>query len=907
MDENLACESDHPHPEGLFRYWGKADKEGGTGFHLLVYHCLDVAAVGKVLLTNRPELLRRLADATGLSQEQATSWCVFLLGLHDLGKFAEAFQQLREDLRQQFWPDEKIRKRNYSIRHDALGWMLWQQFLRNELFDSEDEDLQDFINEGMDYWLTAVTGHHGWPPDDSGPGELIKSHFREFDKQAALAFSREWRALIQPDLSQLKQHFQDPGFAKRQHRASWLLAGIAVLADWLGSDSGRFRYHDQPMPLSDYWERHALPAAREAVAAAGILPPPVQPLEQPRKLFDYLETPTPLQQACLNLPIEAEPQLFILEDVTGAGKTEAALILAARLMAAGQAQGLYIGLPTMATANAMYDRMRKVYRRLYQPGEPRPSLILSHSARHLSDTFRQSLLTAQAADPRYGDEESIVAQCNRWLADNRKKALLADVGIGTIDQALLAVMPARHQSLRLLGLVGKVLILDEVHAYDAYTSEPLKRLIGFHAALGGSVILLSATLTLKQRADLICAFQGRKQATPESTDYPLLTQANASDIIVEKAVATRASVARQVGVHLHHDETVLLEEIRAAVKAGQCICWIRNTVNDAREAWRALQAANWLDNDKLHLFHSRYALTDRLRIEQEMLARFGKDSTPEQRQGQVLIATQVVEQSLDLDFDRMISDLAPIDLLIQRAGRLHRHQRGERGMPVLDVFTPEPIEEPQADWYKALFPKAHHVYPDTLVLWRTARLLAEKGGWKMPNDARDLLEPVYDDEGPVPAGLIDVKTDVDGETHAERDAGRFASLQLDAGYRRNQRWDEEARVATRLGDESRTIYLARWQDGRLTPWAREGLYLWDLSSLRVNANQFQELASADDPALQQALEELREREKLFDNNSLIVPLVEEEGAWLAKGVADKGLEVEIWYSSETGLEIRGAT
>ncbi len=886
-----------------YAYWGKAGNEN-QGCHLLVYHCLDVAAVADTLLEQRPELLRRLADVMGLSLEQARRWCVFLLGLHDIGKFAEAFQQLREDLRRRFWPDEKIRKRNYSIRHDALGWMLWRQFLRNELFDSEDEDLQNFIDEGMDYWLAAVTGHHGWPPDNSSHNERIRRHFRDFDKMAALSFCQEWRALIQPDLSQLKQHLQNPPFSKRQRQASWLLAGVAVLADWLGSDRERFRYCDQSMPLSEYWERHALPAAQEAVAAAGILPPPIQPLEQPRKLFDYLEKPTPLQRACLDLPIEAEPQLFILEDVTGAGKTEAALILAARLMAAGQGQGVYIGLPTMATANAMYDRMRKVYRGFYKPGEPQPSLILSHSARHLSESFQQSLLAAHTGDPGYGDEESIVAQCNRWLADNRKKALLADVGIGTIDQALLAVMPARHQSLRLLGLVGKVLILDEVHAYDAYTSEPLKRLIGFHAALGGSVILLSATLTRKQRADLIGAFQGGRQATPESTDYPLLTQANASDIIVEQAVATRPSVARQVGVRLHHDETVLLEEIRAAVEDSQCICWIRNTVHDAREAWRALQSADWLDNDKLHLFHSRYALTDRLRIEQEMLKRFGKDATSKQRRGQVLIATQVVEQSLDLDFDRMISDLAPIDLLIQRAGRLHRHQRGERGTPVLDVFAPEPTSEPQADWYKAVFPKAHYVYPDTLVLWRTAKLLAEKGGWKMPDDARDFLEPVYDHDGPIPAGLLDAKIEVDGETHAERDAGRFVSLSLSAGYRRNQHWDEEARIATRLGAESRTIYLARWQNGQLTPWANEERYSWDLSSLRINANQISELVLLDDPALQQALEELREREKLFDNSSLIVPLVEKGGAWLAKGVADKGLEVEIQYSPETGLETK---
>ena len=888
----------------MYAYWGKADGNA-SGHHLLVYHALDVAAVAAVLLEQRPELLHRLAAAMGLPPEAAECWCSFLLGLHDLGKFAETFQQLREDLRIALWPNKHIRKHNYSIRHDTLGWLLWRQFLRNELFDPNDEELQDFIDEGMNYWLAAVTGHHGWPPDDAQ--QPIKSHFRDFDKQAALSFCRDWLALLQPDLSLLKQHFEDPDFARNQQKASWLLAGIAVLADWLGSDSALFCYCDQPLPLFEYWEKYALPTAREAVKAAGILPPPVQCIEQPRELFDYLEMPTPLQQACLDLPIGTEPQLFILEDVTGSGKTEAALILAARLMAAGQAQGLYIGLPTMATANAMYDRMSTVYERLYRPGEPRPSLILSHSARHLSESFQQSLLAAQASATHYGEEESIVAQCNRWLADNRKKALLADVGIGTIDQALLAVMPARHQSLRLLGLVGKVLILDEVHAYHAYTSEPLKRLIRFHAALGGSVILLSATLTRKQRTDFIAAFQGVTQAGPKSVEYPLLTQVNTGEILVEQSVPTRSSVARKVTVHQHRDEEAVCDEIRAAVEAGQCVCWIRNTVFDAREAWRMLQDADWLDSDRLHLFHSRYALADRLRIEQDMLERFGKASTPEQRSGRVLIATQVVEQSLDLDFDRMIADLAPIDLLIQRAGRLHRHQRGDRGTPVLDVYAPEPTDEPQADWYKAGFPKAHYVYPDTLVLWRTTRLLAEQGGWRMPDDARDLLEPVYDADGLIPVGLADNAQEVDGDTYAKQDAGKFASLRLEGGYRGGPLWDEEARVATRLGDESRAIYLARWQEGQLTAWVDEGHYRWDLSSLRINAKPLQELAPVDDPALQQALADLRDNEKLFDEGSLIVPFVVEEGTWRAIGMTEKGQQVTIEYDADTGLEIRGAT
>ena len=889
-----------------YNYWGKA-ADDHEEYHLLVYHSLDVAAVAEVLLEQKPGLLNRLANSMGMEPAEARTWCVYLIGLHDLGKFAEAFQQLREDLRNEFWPNERIRKRHYSIRHDGLGWLLWCQYLRNELFDPDDEDLHDFIDEGMNYWLASVTGHHGWPPDKQENSERIKSFFRDFDKQAALSFCREWQNFIQPDMVALKHRINNLNFGKRQRQASWLLAGIAVLADWLGSDRERFHYCKTPMSLSEYWESHAIPAAQAAVKSAGILPPAIQPIKKPRELFDYIDSPSPLQQACLDLPIKAEPQLFILEDVTGAGKTEAALILAARLMAADQAQGLYIGLPTMATANAMYDRMRTVYGRLYQSGQSRPSLILSHSARHLSESFQQSLLAAQREDAHYGDEESITAQCNRWLADNRKKALLADVGIGTIDQALLAVMPARHQSLRLLGLVGKVLILDEVHAYDAYTSEPLKRLISFHAALGGSVILLSATLTRQQRAELIGAFQVKAQAEPESSEYPLLTHADSTEIITETPVPTRVSVARHVSVRLHHGESSVIDEIRAAVEKGECVCWIRNTVFDAREAWSMLCQADWLDNDKIHLFHSRYALVDRLRIEENMLKLFGKNATPEQRRGRVLVATQVVEQSLDLDFDRMVSDLAPIDLLIQRAGRLHRHQRGDRGKPILDVFTPEAVNEPQANWYEALFKKAHYVYPDTLVLWRTARLLAEHVGWKMPDDARHMLEFVYDDGGMIPEGLEDSKIEVDGNTHAEHDAGKFASLRLEGGYRGGPLWDEEARIATRLGDESQTIYLARWQDDRLTPWASEGNYRWDLSSLRVSARQLHELAPMEDIALQKALDQLRESEKRFDENSFIVPLVEEGGIWRALGLGANGKRVSLKYNHDLGLEIRGAT
>ena len=215
-----------------------------------------------------------------------------------------------------------------------------------------------------------------------------------------------------------------------------------------------------------------------------------------------------------NEPLNSKPQLFILEDVTGAGKTEAALVLTHRLLSAGLADGLYVALPTMATANAMYQRLGEVYRRFYE-NSALPSLILAHGARDLSDAFRKSVMLSEneAADLNYEDghkeqdqELSATAYCNAWLADNRKTALLAVVCVFTLYQALLAVLPARHQSLRLLGLGRKVLLVDEVHAYDSYMQRLLDALLEMHARQGGSVILLSATLPQTMREKLVAAF-----------------------------------------------------------------------------------------------------------------------------------------------------------------------------------------------------------------------------------------------------------------------------------------------------------------------------------------------------------------------------------------------------------------
>jgi CRISPR-associated endonuclease/helicase Cas3 len=893
-------------PPAYYAYWGKAEQRG-SAFHLLVWHSLDVAGVADELLRSRVDWLQQWAVLTELESGEARSLAVWLIGLHDIGKFAESFQYLRRDLREHFYPDRPVECKRYSIRHDQLGFMLWHEGLRREFARTLPGENARAVIELLDIWMLSVAGHHGSPP--AVESSSLLSYFHEGDIEASLSFLHAWTELINPPLASLAQRNSRP------EAASWQLAGLSVLSDWLGSNRQFFEFVDSTQSLEDYWQKTALPQAAAAVRSAGIVWGNGQ--EQRTHVgFSALYPgyePTPLQTACDKVALSAEAQLFILEDVTGAGKTEAAMALVQRLITVGQGHGMYVGLPTMATANAMYERMAGDYRALFPPDSD-PSLILSHSARHLSDAFRSSILEAGEVGDGYGDEQNISAQCNRWLADNRKKALLSDVGVGTIDQALLATMPAKHQSLRLLGLTGKVLVLDEVHAYDCYTRELLHALLRFHAGLGGSAVLLSATLTARQKQALIAAFCGSDSdhLLHASDHYPLMTQASAQHV-EQTPLATRQSVQRSVRVKLQHNIEAVVQVIEDAVLAERCVCWVRNTVADVREAYQLLGESTVVDIDHLHIFHSRFTMRDRLNIEQQMLEKFGKSSTSQQRTGRVLIASQVVEQSLDLDFDVMVTDLAPIDLMIQRAGRLQRHVRDatgdlseieQRGGACLHVFGPVPEDAPDRDWLKRLLPGASVIYPQTLLLWRGMRWLRDHGGWQMPEDARVMLEHVYDEEGDVPTGLIDSEDARIGDEMSQRDMGKFSSLKFECGYRREAQWDDDAKVETRLGDESRTIYLARWADGRLTPWCNDEAFPWDMSSVRVRAAQLATISTSSN-GVQAALDALiADDTNRFDEYDLIVPLsLDEFGQWKCAGASVKNKPCLIRYCEYQGLEI----
>ena len=904
-------------PMNALSFWGKAqplNPDRGPQWHPLPYHCLDVAAVGEALLARHRGLRQSLSGLLGLPIEDIIPVVCFLLCLHDIGKFARKFQAKVPALYPDCFGEDATRVPG-RYDHGAGG-------LR--LFDADADFFRLPGGSSRRVWrplFSAVVGHHGAPPQPSVFGETLitlRSDFGKAGIDAASVFIQQAH-----DLFALPQELP-PLERALVPRVSFALAGLAVLADWIGSRQEWFPYCEPAQDLEAYW-RHTRKQAVGAVEKAGVLPAESNSHLDYGALIGADASPTPMQNWARTVELPDGPALFMIEDETGSGKTEAALMLAQRLMASGRADGLYVALPTMATANAMFDRLAAAYRHLFA-ADALPSVALAHSARDMHDGFRSAVLAAGRGEALYSDaanrgeesETTASAACADWIADDRRRAFLADAGAGTVDQALLSILPSRHQSLRLLGLMRRVLILDEVHAYDAYMQREIERLLEFQAGLGGSAVLLSATLPLSIRQRLADAFSkglGNEAAThllsDGGMDYPLATVCSASNQAFFK-IAGQPGRARTLPVRFLRTSEEALTAVEEAARSGQAVLYIRNTVDDALEAHAALTARG-LDAD---VFHARFALVDRLRIEKRVVGMFGKLSTPEQRTGKVLIATQVVEQSLDLDFDALITDLAPVDLLIQRAGRLWRHHRSEReGQPKLLVVGPEPIANADAEWFSRAFPRAAYVYKDHARLWLTAKALADAGSIESPGGLRALVEAVYGDsvEADVPEALLSKLFDAEGRAGAERGVANSNVLDLAKGYVRDGgAWDSDVRTPTRLVDDPQvTLRLARVRGGRIVPYAPhvepdEPWRAWRLSEVNVTARRVG--SEAMPPEYADAVQAAKSDWTRFDADKILVVLEETEaedqalsGAVLSGDETPKGIRLS--YHSQRGLTV----
>jgi CRISPR-associated helicase Cas3 len=463
----------------------------------------------------------------------------------------------------------------------------------------------------------------------------------------------------------------------------------------------------------------------------------------------------PLQESLLaEARAVARPSLFIVEGPMGVGKTEAALLAAEVLADRFGLGGVFIGLPTMATANPMFVRVSEWSRAAL--GSQRASIALVHGKAALNDRYadliRQRGWRGQVYDEsgEITDQRRAAVVVNEWLR-GRKRSGLADFVVGTIDQSLFAALKTKHVVLRHLGLAGKVVIIDEVHAADDYMREYLKRLLTWLGAYRTPVILMSATLPPTQRDELANAYaNGVKPgtaavATSHTDSYPRLTvvESEAREVVVPAEPGGSELVVST----LSDDLPALASLLTESLAEGGCAAVICNTVGRAQDAYAALRDV-W--GGDVRLVHSRFIAPDRSRREAELVQLLGPGAT-QRPERMVVVGTQVLEQSLDVDFDIMVTDLAPMDLLLQRVGRLHRHERARRPAR---VTTPTLWLRGVEDW-TAVPPMAvrgsRSVYGVHRLL-RSAAVLQDVERLNLPAEVPALVRRAYDPDAVAPAG-----------------------------------------------------------------------------------------------------------------------------------------------------------
>jgi CRISPR-associated endonuclease/helicase Cas3 len=901
-------------------FWGKARLagQGGPTSHSIIYHSLDVAAAGSELIARDRHRLRRIAAAISIETGTLRSTIPFLLSLHDIGKYARVFQAKSPN----HWPVGSLgpyREIAPGNSHVVTGFQLLVAL-------SDEGSCRDIFEGVMPGWsaserkilFRALAGHHGRPPEEGARSSIGPHDVCGMCVAAVEAHIQSMHSLLRPSALPRRPAGTLTVFGVA-------IAGLFVLADWIGSAEIWFPY---AVPLEGdetferYWKLTRRAAAR-AIDAAGISPADVEDFGGMSKLFPGIRTPSPVQGLAEAVPLPDGPSLIIIEDVTGSGKTEAALTLAHRLMALSRANGLYVALPTEATANAMYTRLGVSFRRLFKR-DAAPSLVLAHGRRALHEGFQDSVVDAASRSQARngtgggdGDERPSSAECADWIADDRRKAFLADVGAGTIDQALLAILPVKHQSLRLWGLADRVLIVDEAHAYDAYMTRELETPLEFHTALGGSAIILSATLPKITRRRLAAAFRKGTSAGPDAdpnlavTDYPLVTIVGPTSVD-EVPQPIRDGLARFVAATRAGELETAVARVVSAARVGARVAFVRNSVDEAIAAWDQLREAGV----EPLLFHARFAVTDRQRIEEEVMRRFGRSRElgPAMPLGQVLVATQVIEQSLDLDFDLMVTDLAPIDLMIQRAGRLWRHARDERpvGGPELIVLSGEPVDAPDKDWASRVLGRGAYVYPDHALLWRSARALFRAGGIATPEGVRALVEAVYDEANSeeAPPALLPGELRAQGQTSAAASIAQTNVLLLrpqggraQVGYRADAgAWDADDRTPTRLSNDSMRIRLGKLIDGTVRPWAEADppWRAWALSEVAIRVGRIS-AEDVSDPLIAATTDAAKTAWPMAERVVPLIALHEENGAWTALALNSDGQAVRVRYSRTTGL------
>ncbi len=762
--------------------WGKADRAAGS-YHHLAHHSADVAAVFSALL-RQPHRRERAERALARAIRDEEIACLSALAfLHDIGKLAPGFQA-------KAWPDgHGLRLRG----HLECGW-LW-------LMQTEAGSLDGVISTlagwpGVQDWFAAILAHHGRPVPEPGSGQAAAAFpmLADYDWRGEEAvMGRALRAWF-PEIAVARPPPPEPAFLH-------FICGLLTLADWVGSDRRAFPFVAQFQP--DYWATAQTRAARH-LSEIGLADKLTLKAAVGWPLISDHPAPRPAQQALGDIP--QDERLILLESETGSGKTEAALWRFAALVAAGEVEALYFAVPTRAAARQLHGRVNAALKRMFDPA---PEAVLAIPGQVMAGEAKGTRLPDFTM--LWEDERENPA---RWAAEHSARYLAAQVAVGTVDQVALGGLQVKYAHLRGTALSRALLVIDEVHASDPYMTAVQLNLVRSHLGLGGHVLLMSATLGAAARR----RWRGEAPASlarDTALAYPAAwTSAGLHPVAPDPNGAKTVEVRAQAG----WSGAAAGDLAVRAARQGARVLVIRNTVARAQETFAAChaQAADLLlaVNGIPTLHHSRFAAEDRALLDHAVEQAIGKDSV---LGGRIVVGTQTLEQSLDLCADLLITDLCPMDVLLQRLGRLHRHKRprpaGYQTARAV-VLCPEGGLDPltrAADNGLGAFeggPSLAGVYVDVPGLAATLDQIETHPVWQIPAMNRQLVEAATH-----PDALSSLAEARGWQAYYQRVTGKALAEMQTAGLLLLNRskplecFPDDENIRTRLGEEGVVLRL----------------------------------------------------------------------------------------------------
>lgn len=606
-------------------FWAKTDEEGNPGCPVWIHSELSAEIAKK--------LLNRMPTWRYLFPEGVES----LIGIHDVGKISPGFQ-----IKCSLWngPIDGVEGRKVIWQYFEPSHIKWTEKIISDYF----KDKKGIKGEVGKNWAKCASAHHGKP-----------SQLKE--KIEKLVYEKDWKEECFKLIDYIEHKYGKLPEENLSENNIRLITGMMTVVDWIASNELCFS-NKKECNLEE--EKKKIDDTLKQIGIGQSLR-----IKQGMKwgdLFPQCDQMRPIQRYMWECDMQG--RVYVVEDFMGGGKTEAALALAYKLLEQGKARGIYFALPTQVTSNRIFFRVREFLENCGVDVKEQ-SMQLAHGKSWL---LRPKLYNKNDTESFFVKGYDAQISLRKWFS-SAKRALLADFGVGTIDQALQSVVAVKHSDVRMFALMGKVVILDEVHSYDFYTGGLVLILVKLLREMGATVIVLSATLTKDRVRELLGTTE---ENVPNS--YPCVS--SIADKVI--SIGFEGCEKKEIQVNLTEKEiqdVVCLAYSRA--QQGDCVLMIRNTVRDAQETYKLLKSEAVEGGPEIGLLHSRYPYWKREELEEKWLDVLGKVEH-KRPNGCILVATQVVEQSVDIDADFLITDLAPTDMLLQRAGRLWRHKRINR-------------------------------------------------------------------------------------------------------------------------------------------------------------------------------------------------------------------------------------